>query len=348
PPTDSLKHPIGLLLFLLLYQGNSITFSPSSLDYFLAARWVGAALIALFLFASVYVVIRWKDRGVRDPMLVWLMLGAYSILNGLLIALSRMEITPMAATWTRYISYSIFLPVSLIFVIPIVVRDTCRYIRPGTGRILMRVACAFLAATLVLQIFKFREAVASFEEIRAARAQRKAQLLFIDLVRFDSTTGKSWREQTLDDIRPVADALNAPGWINPPLIQRPRMQDLQDSTVTNSQSYGRMEKAGSAGDGEIAVMGWAYEPRERRLADSVVVSWEKPGGDAVPFAIAESGVVRPGEATNSRLRYAGWQVAFPGEVLPAETLDLRAWSFDIHSGKAVLLPGVFRLTPRTE
>src|SRR5437588_7474018 len=102
---------------------------------------------------------------------------------------------------------------------------------------LMGMAGGLLVAAMVFQFFKFRDGVAQFEEIRADRVQRKARLLFIDLVRFDSTTAKSWREPTLDDIRPLADALNAHGWINPPLIQRAAMQDLRDSTVPNSEFY---------------------------------------------------------------------------------------------------------------
>jgi hypothetical protein len=209
----------------------------------------------------------------------------------------------------------------------------------------MRTAWVLLAAAMVFQIFKFRDGIAQFQEIRATRTQRKASLLFIDLVRFDSTSSRSWREQTLDDIRPVADTLDAHGWINPPLIKRARMQDLADPTVTNPERYGKLEQVGSVGDGKIGVVGWAYDPRRRSTADAVVLSWEKPGGDAVPFAIAEMGFERSNDVTDSGLRYSGWQLAFPGDLLPSEVLDLRAWCFDTSTGKAVALPDPYRLTP---
>lgn len=343
PPGDAFKHPIDALLFLLLYQGNAITFASAAINYLLAARIVGGVMIALALVSAVYLTIRWRDKPLRDRALIWLMLAAYSILNGILIAASRMGITPMAATWTRYVTYSIFLPVSLIFLIPIVVDDVSRR-RPDLGQLLMRTAVALLAVTMVFQIFKFREGVASYAEIRAARAERKASLLFVDLVRFDSMAAKSWREQTLDDIRPLADALNAHGWLNPPLVQRARMQDLEDSTVTNSESYGKIEQIGDAGEGEIGIIGWAYDARRRAPADAVVLSWEKPGGDAVPFAIAQTGIERSSEATDSPLRYSGWQLGFPGDLLPTGTLDLRAWFLDTTTGKVVALPGAHRLT----
>jgi hypothetical protein len=327
-----------------LYAGNSITFVPPTIDYLIIARIVGGLMLALILFLCVYIAIRWRATPLRNRALIWIAVGAYSIANGMLIALSRMEITPMAATWTRYVSYSVFLPVSLIFLTPIVMQDI-RQKRPALGRTLIRAAYAMLVAAMLFQIFKFRDGLAQFEEIRATRVQRKASLLFIDLVRFDSTAGRAWREQTLDDIRPVADVLNAHGWISPPLIQRPRMQDLQDATVTNAADYGKLERVGSVGDGKVGITGWAYDPRRRSIADAVVLSWEKPGGDAVPFAIADMGIERSGEVTDSRLRYSGWQLGFPADLLPAEVLDLRAWCLDTSTGKAVALPGSYRLTP---
>ena len=344
PPSDSLKHPIDVLSFLLLYAGNSITAVPPTIDYLMAARVVGGLMLAMLAVLCVYVAVRWRDEPMRNRALIWIMVGAYSIANGMLIALSRMEITSMAATWTRYVSYSVFLPVSLIFLTPIVVQDIWQ-MRPALGRTLMRTAFVMLVATMIFQIFKFRDGLAQFEEIRAARVQRKASLLFIDLVRFDSTAARSWREQTLDDIRPVADVLNAHGWINPPLIQRPRMQDLEDAMVTNSEQYGKLEQVGSVNDGKIGIIGWAYDPRRRSAADAVVLSWERPGGDAVPFAIADMGIERSSEVTDSRLRYSGWQLGFPGDLLPAEVLNLRAWCLDTSTGKAVALPGAYRLTP---
>src|SRR5205085_531834 len=114
------------------------------------------------------------------------------IFNGILIAISRMEISPVAAIWTRYVSYSVFLPVSLIFLVPIVVEDVSRQMRLEIGPIMMRTACGLLAATMIFQIFKLGDGV-RFAEIHVAFAQRKASLLFIDLMRFDSTPGKAGR-----------------------------------------------------------------------------------------------------------------------------------------------------------
>src|SRR5947209_7268327 len=122
------------------------------------------------------------------------------------------------------------------------------------------------------------------------------------------------------------------------------MQDLRDSTVPNSEFYGKIERIGDMGDGRIGMIGWAYDPRRRSPADAVVVSWEKPGGDAVPFAIADMGVERSSETTDSRLRYSGWQLGFPSELLPKTTLDLRAWCLDTRTGKVVALSGSYRLT----
>jgi hypothetical protein len=74
------------------------------------------------------------------------------------------------------------------------------------------------------------------------------------------------------------------------------------------------------------------------------LSWEKPGGDAVPFAIAQMGFERSSQATDSPLRYSGWQLHVASDLLPAKTVDLRAWSLDTNTARVVALPGVFRAT----
>ena len=71
PPSDALKHPIGVLSFLLLYAGNSITSVPPAIDFLLAARLLGAVMVGLALFSCVYIAMRWRDRLMRDRALIW-------------------------------------------------------------------------------------------------------------------------------------------------------------------------------------------------------------------------------------------------------------------------------------
>ena len=73
----------------------------------------------------------------------------------------------MAAIWTRYVSYSVFLPVSLIFLVLIVVEDVSRQMRLEIGPIMMRTAYGLLAATIVFQILKLGDGV-RFAEIHGA------------------------------------------------------------------------------------------------------------------------------------------------------------------------------------
>ena len=44
-------------------------------------------MLALMLFLSVYVAIRWRDRSVRDRALIWLMVGAMALATGAALAL---------------------------------------------------------------------------------------------------------------------------------------------------------------------------------------------------------------------------------------------------------------------
>ncbi len=357
PPTESLQHPLDMLSFLLLYQGNPLTFLTQNdyfllrqdnpltfftqTDYFLIARIIGGTMLTLMMLAGGYLLYRWHDDQLRDRALIWTILGAYSIGNGILIAVSRMGIGIGAAVWTRYASYALLLPVALIFLLPLLAEDLAQRssrwnIRPMATAVLR----ALLIAALTLHIFKFPESVQGFERFQANLLHRKAALLFIDVIHQDSP--RLMGEASEEEMRGAADFLNAHAWLHPPLIKRARMQDIEDSSVTDSDAYGKIEQAGDAGNGKTAIIGWACNPRTRSPADAMVLSWEQPGGDAVPFAIADMGLKHPGEPGGSSLRSSNWQVAFPSTILPAGKLDIRAWSLDTSRGKAVRLRGVFR------
>ncbi len=188
------------------------------------------------------------------------------------------------------------------------------------------------------------QSMANFQSLRIVQLQDKARLLFINLVKFNPSP-KAINEPTLDDIRPLADALNAHGWLHPPLIdQHAHMQDLQDLGTVDAGDDGAIQQWGDADEGKIGVIGWACNAHTMSPADAVVLSWERPGGAATPFAVAPVAFERPGEADDSPLRYSGWRVDFPIDMLPEGTLDVRAWTIDTSTAKAAPLGGMFRLT----
>ena len=121
------------------------------------------------------------------------------------------------------------------------------------------------------------------------------------------------------------------------------MQELEQPRIADAGSYGRIEQWGAAGEGKIGVIGCAYDPQTSSPADAVVLTWERPSGDAVPFAIAPMGFERPGEPADSPLRDTGWRLAFPIGILPEGTLDIRPWALDTSTAKVVRLAALFRL-----
>ena len=119
-------------------------------------------------------------------------------------------------------------------------------------------------------------------------------------------------------MRGAADFLNAHGWLHPPLIQRARMQDIEDSRITNTGACGKIELGGRRRQRQDRHHGWARNPRTRSPADAVVLSWEQPGGDAVPFAIADMRLKHPGEPGGSSLRSLTGKWSSPPACCPRE------------------------------
>jgi hypothetical protein len=340
-PTDSLHHLLDALSFLLLYQGNPLMVSTQT-DHFLVTQIIGGTMLALLMLACGYTLYRWRDHQLRDRALIWTMLGAYSIGNGILITLGRMEIGIGAALWPRYASYALMLPVALIFLLPLLAEDLVqRTSRWNICSMVTGVLRALLMVALTLHIFKFTESVQDFPIIQDGMLHRKAALLFIDVIHQDSP--RLMGEASEEEVRQMANSLDAYGWLHPPLVKHARIQDMEDPSITDAGDYGKIESAGDDGNGRIVINGWALNPRTRSPADAVVLSWERSDGDAVPFAIADMGFQRPREPAGSSQHSTNWQASFPSSVLPEGKLDISAWSLDTSSGKAVRLPGSFRL-----
>ncbi len=337
PPTDALKRPIDALSFLLLYQGNSLTFLTQT-NYVTVARIIGGTMLGLLLVACTYLLFRWGNVRMRDRGLVWLMLALYSVANGVLITLSRVELTMAAATWTRYINLSMVLPVALIFLLPLIVEDLPESMgRWDVKPALMRQLAGMLAIALVFHAFKFSESMRSVRSLHIDRLECKAKLLFIDCFQQDSK--KSINELGLSEIRPLVDSLNEHGWINPRLIKRAGMQDLEASNTKGAEAYGAIERIGDAGNGNTFIAGWACDPSTGSPADAVVLSWQQPGGDPVPFAVADMGGERSDQPAASPRRYSAWQLVVPSSQLPQGKTGLRAWWFDTTTGRVVGLTG---------
>ena len=334
---DALRAPADATEFLLIYAGNILT--PLSHAHYMAlAKIIGGVLVILYAAACGHLVLRWHDRRLVHRSLVWILVGLYAVLNGVLITVGRLGFGPSAATWSRYETYSELLPLALVFLIPIVVSDLSRRGRAAGARAMLNAIP--LVLSVVMTVFlgvKSVEAVAIMRFNRVKRLQGKAALLFVDAFRDDSI--RTFVTKTDADVRPIADTLSRLGLLHPPLVRTRRMQDLEGADSPR-QPYGALQLVTRADADGISITGWTFNPGTGWPADAVVLSYDAPNGDAVPFAIADMTLDRPEDSGVPRgTPAATWRVVIPPSRLPTGATRICGWALDIGRAEATRLAG---------
>src|ERR1051325_5651227 len=272
------------------------------------------------------------------------MLGLYAVLSALSITVSRLGFGPVAAMWSRYVGYSVHLPLALLFLLPILADDLGRRARsPRTRTVAFSVLSAMLAAVFVLHGLKGLESTTFMRLMQMQRLQGKAALLFVDLFRDPGIETCVTRSDL--DVRPLADFLNGLGFLHPPLLKSRRMQDIERPEGSSDLPTGALERVERTEDDDVSISGWTFVARRRTPADAVVLSWDAPNGDSIAFAVADMGAERPAEPPGSPMRRAGWQIAFPARHLPDGTSRVCAWALDTNRPEATRLPGCRDVAP---
>ena len=107
------RSPTAILVYTLAFLGNPFA-RWEHWDLRIASIVIGSLMLLLLLAAGVYVARAWKTsrRELVSRSLPWLMVAGYGVFSGLLASLYRGQFGPLQALSSRYVSYSIFLPIA--------------------------------------------------------------------------------------------------------------------------------------------------------------------------------------------------------------------------------------------
>ena len=117
--TECLEHPVRAVQYVCAYLGGAFA-QGTVFDHAAVAQVAGAVLILVFVAAVLYVW-RWRrDRTLLSRALPWLMLSLGALLNAVLAMVGRLGFGVAQALSTRYIIFSVMLPVGLLFLAPLI------------------------------------------------------------------------------------------------------------------------------------------------------------------------------------------------------------------------------------
>ena len=311
---------LDALTYFFAFTGGPFALGPRPL---LLAVPAGAALAALYLAAGVYAARRGGDLARRAT--PWLMLGAFSVLTAALVTYGRADDHGVRqALSSRYTTFSLYLPVALAHLAPLLVADLGARGRAASARVGARLAAAAAAFVLLahplVTLLVVRHGMAP---TRRERRHMKACLTFA-LAFEDGCVGRLAVKQGV--VRERADELDRLGFLRPPLARSARARDLP---VVPGLAGGAFERLAVSG-GEAVAAGRARLPHADRPADAVLLAYAAEGGEPTLFAVAEVGAEGVAE---------GWRKTVSLSTLPTGKVTISAWAFDSLEGKAFQLDG---------
>jgi hypothetical protein len=339
---EILYHPLdGVFFFCSLLGAPLVT----SNRLILASAVIGAFLATLFVVTCFYTV-RWtRDNLLKRKLVAWLMLGAYSFITGIIITIGRMGFGPSQSVTSRYTTFSVFLIVSLCYLVPIVLDDLREHgpIPQRSSRIARLVPFA-LASLVIFALLNSAIAVRQMASMKLRRLQAKACLLFVDSVPDECLS------DGFPDIEIVKDRINAInnlGYLRPALIKSSRIEEIAVPVGANKGEFGRFENLSRTDGGDFNVSGWASLAGGREPADSVLLTYQAKSGPQVIFALAQMKSTQPSFiSTFSRTLDSNpqWEKTFSINRVPFHTpVSISAWAFDATTGRAYKLDGSYIL-----
>jgi hypothetical protein len=341
--TESLGHPTRALAYLAVFLGAPLA-PGNGTPRLAAAIIVGTLASILFAGACLYLWVSLGDRSLRRRMVVFVMIGAYSLGTGLVVTAARLGFGIAQALSPRYSTFSLYLLVSLIYLAPIVVEHA-----RANGYLPRRVPTAPRASALVAVLLLFHTLTAT-QGMLHARAFRthvrylKACLLFVNVLRC-SAPALTLRQE---DLAALANALNRLGYLRPSLIDGKSVEEIAMSN-RDTRLAGAFEDLARTPDGRLIASGWATLSEGREPAHAVLLTYRDDTRRSRVFAIVSMVSVPDGlfpalrQPASDQTR---WQHTFAHMDMPtSDTTHIDAWAFDTESGTAFKLTGSHVVRP---
>lgn len=326
---DSLVHPFDAISYVLIFLGT-----PLGVQQLATARIVGAVLTTLFVCILLYLIGHRKNRQLIYCSIPWVAIGIYSCASALITTAGRLGFGLGSAMSSRYTTFSLYLVVSLVYLLAIVTNEMVqdRYFqRTRKAHVISGLLLFLVASFFILHTFTSFPNAKIMALTHRQRLHAKACLLFVNFV-----DEKSIIEATIypnyEVVKPKINRLNQIHLLKPALVESSNILALADKGVRYSPAaYGYLDSMTRINETEVSLSGWAVFPDREQPADAVVLAYEISTSEPKAFAIAAVMDKSPDiakELKNQAYRNVRWHKTFKVDKLPTGSIKLSAWAFD--------------------
>ena len=334
-------HPLRALGYFLAYMGGG--FGGGMIFHTAATAIIcGAILMALFSWCLVVLWHRKDERPLLSELFPWLILSTYGICNGLITTVGRSGFGIDQALCSRYVSFSVFLPIGLVFIIPRLLGRMEEDPRSGVKPAVLRwMFGLFTLALILVFILGFSRSIRKWEGFQHEFLTAKAVVETINLVDEPAMVLAS-TGQAAAPLRKSANLLEELDYLRPRLLRSKAIRGIGDPESKGDIRFGAIQRFGETVSGQLAVLGWAFLPAKHRPADAVLLTVDDPSGKPVIFALASvQGATQEIATQTEDPAYArcGFSKGIPPARRPPAGSTLKAWAFDAEENHAFRIQG---------
>jgi hypothetical protein len=337
--------PFKALGFFFAFLGSPLGFSNIIISRLILSQVIGFILVLLFVLVCVYLFKFRQNHSLFTRMTPGLVIASYTLLSGLMATAGRVGSGVETALALRYITFSVYLGVALIYLIAIVFQDIkARNLRFPRRRFLVKpIPYSLTLAFLYFSLSSFAVGAESMTIQKQQRLYGKSCVLLINVFPDIACIQTKIYPLDFDFTQDRTKLLSDLGFLKPKLVDSSIFQISEKQQENPINSHGVLDQFISLNPDTYQATGWAIIPEQQKPANAVILTY-KPSDDSVtPFAIVEVNRLRPDVALafdQPNYRQSGWQVNFPADQIPAQATQMSAWSFDAETGKAYMIQSV--------
>ena len=325
-PSTALYHPSRALIYFLGFIGGPLGLERPRLS--LAA---GAVMMVGFIAVCFYLLRHRDDRVLTERAVPWLVIGAYSLVTGVLTTIGRVGLATGPSQVPRYVGFSVYFLLALIFLAYIIGQDRQR--RSGrTYRLAPNpLTFATILALILYQPFWYALSFRQMDAWQTRLLQAKASILLIN--QLPDTRLTKILYPNVQFLVEKANALDQLSLLRPSLIKTKHLNELQMSGLGYVGDLGRLDRTseGFTASGSCTLS-------ERRLPDAVILAYDAGNKDPIAFAMTHP-VKRAWSLTQGVATKGAWTVRFAPEQLPTSPVTITAWAFDATTGQVFRMSG---------
>lgn len=349
---NCLSRPWQTLEFVLIFCGASLgrgTYAPMQQTTFI----MGIVLVATLLAACVPLFRKRGGSVIRTQTLPWVMIGAYTLLTGMMVAMGReyARKTMDGALWNRYTIHSIMLVIAVIVLV-------FAYWR----RILMRVDSLWRQQVVVAAPIVFGS---SLMLLLAGWIYGQNTMVAWWSSRLRDATclhfAKALPDQSIDGplikrTQPLAMQMDDLGLLSPAMTKSNRLDQFKVQGLV-LEGTAKLETLEYVESNVFRATGTAYLHGQSRPADGVLLCYKNAQDAWVIFQIGQvksmplflRSAMEPDlqylqqPTPSARHNHASFEINFRASQLPAGPVEIAAWTFDFQKLAGYRMSGLYRV-----